>query len=71
MNRMAVAELTVLLELDPVRIVLLVLHSSIIPLLAIGTCQCDDLARCGLCHGENPPCRRAEGPIVRLSPQRS
>jgi len=42
------AELAELIPLQPIRIILLILHGGIVPLLTDGTCQIDDLSHLSL-----------------------
>jgi hypothetical protein len=45
MEGVLTADLAVLVDLDAVRVVLLVLHGGVIPALALGASQSDDIAR--------------------------
>ena len=62
MNRVSLAGLTILLELNPVRIVFLIFHGGIVAPLAVAARKCDDLASCGLSHGEIPLADKPKGP---------
>ncbi len=52
MNGVLLAELAILFEFNPVRVVLLVLHIVVIALFALGACKRDTRSR-GSCHVRN------------------
>ena len=64
MKSVCPAELAVLLEFDPSRIVLLVLHRRIVPALALSTSQCDDLAH--EAHLPSSPEKAPENRFINL-----